>query len=133
MTWKDWPEETAQWVDFDQIDNEALYLFWTKGSLKATFETRKLGKSPQTRRTRKETTNIINSERKRVIEIMEQSDPIRSLIVKINGNPSLTLLDRKFWQPGKTYQEKEVAIDSREWRKEKNPVTIKNRQKRKVW
>ena len=65
--------------------------------------------------------------------MMEQGDPIRSLVVKITGNLSLTLLDKKFWQPGKTYQEKEVDIEPREWRKEKNPVSIKNRQKGKVW
>ena len=96
VTWKGWPEETKQQVDYDQIDIEPLYLFWPKGSLKATFKKRRSGKDPLTRRTKKETTDIINSERKRVIEIMEQSDSIKSLMVKVTGDPYLTILDKKF-------------------------------------
>ena len=130
VTWKEWPEETKQWVDFDQIDTEALYLFWTKGSLNATFKKRKSGKSIMNRRTRKETLDIINKEKQRVLDMMEQGNPISSLVIKITGDPHLTLLDKKFWQPEKTYQEKEIPINQKEWRKPKNP--IKKRQDERV-
>src|SRR5205807_5080353 len=69
VKWSGWRNTQSTWEKADQIDDSLKREFWLNGSKKATYRKRQVGsKAMDKRKTRKETIEMINKERTKVLQ-----------------------------------------------------------------
>jgi len=70
VKWTGWGNNQTTWEKADQIDESAKREFWLNSSKKATYRKRPVGaKAMDKRKTRKETIEMINAERNKVLNL----------------------------------------------------------------